>query len=64
MYGFRLVHLSFNVITVRKLNPRLMNSARKWTGWATWAAFGAIMAVGFGLEFRNRKVCGSCYRLR
>ncbi len=33
-------------------------------GWVTWAAFGAIMAVGFGLEFRNKKVCGSCYRLR
>ncbi len=32
--------------------------------WATWAAFAAIMAVGFGLEFRNKKVCGSCYKLR
>ncbi|MCZ6584231.1 MAG: hypothetical protein O6746_04925 [Thaumarchaeota archaeon] len=31
-------------------------------GWVTWAAFAAIMVVGFGLEFRNKKVCGTCYR--
>ncbi len=31
-------------------------------GWIIWAAFGAIMAVGFGLEFRQRKVAGTCYR--
>ncbi len=30
--------------------------------WVTWAAFGAIMAVGFGLEFRQKRVAGTCYR--
>ena len=30
MYGFRLVHISFNVITVRKLNAKTDDSARKY----------------------------------
>jgi len=31
-------------------------------GWVTWAAFAAIMRVGFGLEFKQKKSAGSCYR--
>jgi len=30
--------------------------------WLIWSVFGAIMVVGFGLEFRNRKIAGSCYK--
>jgi len=30
--------------------------------WITWAGFAAIMGVGFGIEFINRKAYGTCYR--
>ena len=30
--------------------------------WITWIAFAAIMAIGFGLEFRQKKIAGTCYR--
>jgi len=30
--------------------------------WGTWVAFAAIMAVGFGLEFRSKKAGGTCYK--
>ena len=31
--------------------------------WIIWTAFGAIMGVGFGLEFLYRRKFGSCYRI-
>jgi len=31
-------------------------------GWVIWAIFGTVMVVGFGLEFRNKKTCGTSYR--
>ncbi len=30
--------------------------------WVIWTAFASVMIVGFGLEFRQRKVAGTCYR--
>ncbi len=30
--------------------------------WVIWAAFGMVLAIGYGLEFRNKKLTGSCYK--